>query len=162
MFLSSQPQVPPASPQRAAQPLFQVAQLRDFAAHAREFLFEQLPNVLAGRHSIPLQQQQFANLFQRKAKFLSILDQFERLDLAFTEQTESTFGPGWTLQEPLLFIEPDGVDAQTGFSRHLADSRRHSCFHAQSTTWSSLQSQEPLIIRAKAGTGLLHPRSDNK
>ena len=98
-----------ALPQALRELLFQSAQLAYLAANTGEFRLQQVPYMAARLAFVALKDQQFSDLGKRKAQLLGALDELDLLNVTRSEQAESSFGPGRTLQQPLFFVEPDGI-----------------------------------------------------
>src|SRR5579863_3337461 len=101
--------------------------------------------MLAGFNTVALQDEEFSNFLEGKTKILGLTNEFQRLDLVWTEKSEAALGPRRAFQQTLLFVEPNGVYSEPGLLRYLTDLGWpiHGCSstHHQHTIWSQLQSQ---------------------
>ena len=78
----------------------------------------------AGFTVVATQNQQFPDFRKRKPKPLSASNKLDSLHIVPTKQTKSPFGTEWLIEEPLLLVEPDGVNTQSRFFGNPADLHR--------------------------------------
>ena len=101
-------------PQSLSELAFENTKLPDLIADGRNFGLQQLAHVRTGLTILTLQYQQLANFEKRKSQLLSAPDKLNPPNILRAEQAKTAFRSWWALQEPLFFIEPNGVHAQTG------------------------------------------------
>src|SRR5262249_30417456 len=85
-------QLPLALSEGSLQAQFQAPQLCDFLLHCGQLLIQQFLHMRTRRHVVRSQDQELANLIQGESQFLSFADELQSLNVAGTEQTETTLG----------------------------------------------------------------------
>ncbi len=68
-----------------------------------------------------LQGQQFPNFPKRESQLLCAPDESNPSNILRAEQTKAPFGAWRSPEKPLLFVEPDGVDAQAGLLGYFSN-----------------------------------------
>ena len=115
------PESCPALSQRIGQLCLHPLQFGDLGPDNAEFLRDQIADVLANLMGVTLDRKQLPNFVERKPKLLRLLDKFEVGNLPLLIKPISALRPCRARQQTRLFVEADGIDAQAGFLRDLAD-----------------------------------------
>ena len=113
-----------ALPQRPGQLRFQPLQIRNLGPNDTEFLRDQIPDVDADFMRMPLDRKQLADFIERESELLRLLDKFEVGDFPLLIQPIAALRPGRAGQQSRFFVKADGIDAQAGFLRDLANLQR--------------------------------------
>ena len=133
------------------QAALQFLQLLDFLLDSRQLLIKEFFDVGACRHVLRPENQKLTNLIQRESQLLSLAHELQRFDVADAKQLKPAFSTWRSLQQSLLFVKTDRVDAQPGLLGDLADlsglAHFFSCSHTYCTIWSQLQSQVVNVIK---------------
>ena len=108
-------------PQCPSQLRFHPVQLRNLGTDDGQLLRDQIADVRANLMGVALDRKQFPDFVERKPELLRLLDKLEVGNLTFLIKPIAALRPRRSGQQPRLFVEADGVDAQAGFLRDLPD-----------------------------------------
>ena len=110
-----------ASAQGFVQFLLQMQKLPQLSANVALFAPEQIAHLRAGVATLPIQQRQLLDLSQRKPKLLGMLNEEKASNFLLGEQAEAACAARRLWQQSNSLIKTDGIDAEPGLFRGLAD-----------------------------------------
>jgi len=119
-----------ALPQRPGQLRLQPLQLRNLGSNDAEFLRDQIADVDADFMRMPLDRKQLTDFIEGETELLRPLDKFEVGDFPLLIQPIAALCSGRANQQSRFFVKADGIDAQAGFLRDLANLKRSSTHHS--------------------------------
>lgn len=125
-----------ALPQRTGQFRLQPLQLRNLGPDDTEVLRDQIPDVDADFMRMPLDRKQLADFIKGETELLRLLDKFEVCDFRLLIKAIAALRPGRARQQPGFLVKADGIDAQAGFLRDLANLQSGCTHHPKHTVWS--------------------------